>query len=154
MSLAPPLVRAAAAADTDAVRDCVVAAFAHYTPRIGKPAGPMTLDFAAEVAAGHVWVAVVHGQVAGALVQYETDEGFYIDTVAALPALQGTGVGRALLQFAEREALRRGHASVYLATNERMTENQAFYPRIGYVEVARRHQDGYDRIYYRKALRG
>ena len=91
-------------------------------------------------------------QIEGVLVQYETPDGFYIDTVAASPKARGTGVGRALLQFAEAEAIRRGYASVYLCTNAKMTENQLFYPKIGYVEYDRRTEAGYDRVFYRKAL--
>ena len=33
-----------------------------------------------------------------------------------------------------------------------MTESQVFYPRIGYVEYDRRHDGGYDRVFYSKAL--
>lgn len=149
---ASPAVRAAIPADAAGVRSCVVAAFEHYVERIGKPPAPMLLDFEAEIDAGHVWVVVDEGLVVGALVQYETELGFYIDTVAARPASQGKGVGRALLEFAEQEAMRRGHRSVYLCTNSRMTENQVFYPRIGYVEYERKNEAGYDRVFYRKAL--
>ena len=88
----------------------------------------------------------------GVLVQYETEEGFYIDTVAVLPVLLGTGIGRALLLFAEEEARRRGFNSLYLCTNVNMTENQVLYPKIGYVEYERKPTEGYDRIYYRKQL--
>jgi hypothetical protein len=34
-----------------------------------------------------------------------------------------------------------------------MTENQAIYARLGYVEVERRAEDGYRRIYTQKLLR-
>jgi len=112
----------------------------------------MLLDFPEMIAAGKVWVAEVGGEVAGVLVQYETEEGFYIDTVAALPALHGTGIGRALLLFAESEAARRGYRSIYLCTNVKMTENQIFYPKIGYVEYERKIDQGYERIFYRKQL--
>ena len=113
----------------------------------------MLLDFPEIIAAGKVWVAEIAGQIVGVLVQYETEAGFYIDTVAALPKLQGTGIGRALLVFAESEAIRRGYRSIYLCTNLKMTENQAFYPKIGYVEYERKLDQGYDRIFYRKQLR-
>jgi ribosomal protein S18 acetylase RimI-like enzyme len=112
----------------------------------------MLLDFPAEIEARHVWLAESDGVVAGALVQYETELGFYIDTVAVLPHLQGSGVGKALLQFAEREAIRRGYESIYLVANATMTENQVFYPRIGYVEYERKFDGGYDKIFYRKPL--
>ena len=112
----------------------------------------MLLDFLAEVRSGHVWVAEEETGIVGAIVQYETEHGFYIDTVAALPAKHGQGVGRALLVFAEDEARRRGFDSVYLCTNSKMTENQVFYPRIGYVEYDRKHDGGYDRVFYAKAI--
>ena len=147
-----PIVREANANDADAVKACVVAAFDIYTERIGKPPAPMLLDFPAEIEARHVWLAESNGEIIGVLVQYETEEGFYIDTVAVEPYLQGTGVGKALLQFAEQEALRRGYDSIYLCTNAKMTENQIFYPRIGYVEYERKFDGGYDRIFYRKQL--
>jgi GNAT superfamily N-acetyltransferase len=145
-------IRPANAADEAAARACVQAAFAMYVERIGKPPGPMLLDYAAHIAAGHIWVAETDDRVVGTLVQFETQDGFYIDTVAAHPDAQGTGVGRALLVFAEEEACRRGYDSLYLCTNEKMTENQVFYPRIGYVETARRLEAGYQRVFYRKTL--
>jgi ribosomal protein S18 acetylase RimI-like enzyme len=147
-----PIIREAIASDADAVKACVVASFDIYTERIGKPPGPMLLDFPAEIEAGHVWLDETNGEVVGVLVQYETTQGFYIDTVAVVPHFQGTGVGKALLQFAEKEALRRGYDSIYLCTNVKMTENQIFYPRIGYVEYERKFDEGYDRIFYRKQL--
>jgi GNAT superfamily N-acetyltransferase len=145
-------VRVARPDEADTVGACIHAAFAPYVPRMGKPPGPMLLDPAAFIAQGHVWVAQSRGEIVGVLVAYETEQGFYIDTVAALPATHGTGVGRALLEFAEREARRRSFDSLYLCTNARMTENQVLYPKIGYVEYDRRTQDGFDRVFYRKPL--
>ena len=147
-----PIVRPAYADDADAVAVCVKAAFLPYIERMGKPPAPMLADFPSLIAAGRVWVAEMNGRVVGVLVQYETEHGFYIDTVAASPAHQGTGVGRALLVFAEGEARRRGFRSIYLCTNAKMIENQIFYPKIGYVEYERKIESGYDRIFYRKQL--
>lgn len=128
------------------------AAFEPYLVRIGKPPAPMLLDFPALIDAHRVWVAERGTELVGVLVQYETDEGFYIDTVAVGPGHRGTGVGRALLQFAEAEAARRGFRSIYLCTNSRMTENQVLYPKIGYLEYDRRAQAGFDRVFYRKPI--
>lgn len=145
-------IRRATLADAAQARACVVAAFEHYIDRIGKPPAPMLLDFEAEIRAGHVWLLSDEGGVVGALVQYETELGFYIDTVAVVPSSQGKGAGRALLAFAEQEAVRRGYPSIYLCTNARMTENQVFYPRLGFVEYERKTAGGYDRVFYRKQL--
>jgi GNAT superfamily N-acetyltransferase len=149
---AMPVVRIATAADATVARACVAAAFEPYIARMGKAPGPMLLDYPRLIDAGRVWVAELGSELVGVLVQYETDDGFYIDTVAVGPDQQGTGVGRALLEFAEAEALRRGFTSIYLCTNAKMTENQSFYPRIGYLLYDRKVQEGYDRLFYRKPL--
>lgn len=145
-------IRQALANDARSAQACVAAAFGHYVERIGKPPGPMLLDFPGEIEAHHVWLATDRDDVIGVLVQYETEHGFYLDTVAVSPRAQGTGVGKSLLQFAEAEALRRHYDSIYLCTNSKMVENQVLYPRIGYVEYDRRADGGYDRVFYRKSL--
>lgn len=147
-------VRPARADDLAAVQRCVNDAFTPYIARIGQPPGPMTIDHAAHIAAGNVWVALGGTGAVGVLVAYAAEDSLYIDTVAVSPTQQRTGAGRALLQFAEREARSRGFDAITLCTNLAMTENQVFYPRIGYVETERRRADGYDRVYYRKALAG
>ena len=68
------------------------------------------------------------------------------------PSLHGKGLGRELLQLADAEARRAGFGSIYLYTHERMTENQALYARIGYVEYDRRSEKGFARVYMRKPL--
>jgi GNAT superfamily N-acetyltransferase len=118
------VIRPAQVADAAACEECVTAAFSPYVVRIGKPPAPMLLDFPAVIAAGQTWLAELELRVVGVLVQYETEQGFYIDTVAVLPALQGRGMGRALLEFAEDEARRRGYRSLYLCTNARSEERR------------------------------
>jgi len=147
-----PIIRLASIGDAPAVLACVSAAFEMYIDRIGKPPAPMLLDYPTLIEERCVWVAELAKEIEGVLVQFETPDGFYIDTVASSPRSRGTGIGRALLQFSEREAIRRGYASVYLCTNSKMTENQVFYPRIGYVEYERKRDAGYDRVFYRKSL--
>ena len=54
--------------------------------------------------------------------------------------------------FAEAQAHSAGLGQVYLCTNTKMTENQVFYPKLGYTEYERKQVEGYDRIYYRKHI--
>ncbi len=150
--LIKPVVRLATVGDATAALACVIEAFEPYVERIGRAPAPMLLDYPTLIAEGRVWVAERSSQLEGVLVQYETQDGFYVDTVAVSAKSRGTGVGRALLEFAEAEAVRRGFTSIYLCTNSRMTENQVLYPRIGYVEYDRKTEAGYDRVFYRKPL--
>ncbi|QNK70353.1 GNAT family N-acetyltransferase [Variovorax sp. PAMC26660] len=152
MSTAAWTLRRADAADADAVSVCAIEAFRIYIPRLGLTPIPMAKDYGAAIASAQVWVATQQAQVVAALVLDTTDEGFLIDVIAVLPQQQGTGVGRALLELAEREALRQGYDSIYLFTNEKMTENRALYERIGYVEYKRLVLEQRTRVFLRKRL--
>lgn len=145
-------IRPARAGDVAAIGAIVDAAYAIYIPRMGKKPGPMLDDYAARVAEGVVWVAEQDGKVAGVVVLLPEDDHLLLDNVAVAPEAHGKGVGRALVAFAEAEARRRGHAEIRLYTHEKMTENIAMYPRLGYEETHRAQQAGYDRVFFRKKL--
>jgi ribosomal protein S18 acetylase RimI-like enzyme len=68
------------------------------------------------------------------------------------PEVAGRGLGKALIRFCEERARADGFGTVALYTNAAMTENQRIYPRLGYVEVDRREDDGFDRVFYEKRL--
>lgn len=145
-------IRPARAGDVAAIGAIVDAAYAIYIPRMGKKPGPMLDDYAARVAEGVVWVAEQDGKVAGVVVLLPEDDHLLLDNVAVAPEAHGKGVGRALVAFAEAEARRRGHAEIRLYTHEKMTENIAMYPCLGYEETHRARQAGYDRVFFRKKL--
>jgi ribosomal protein S18 acetylase RimI-like enzyme len=145
--------RSATHQDASEVAGLVNEAYGHYVERIGRPPGPMTEDYADVIRSRGVTVAESHGTIAGVIVLTVADEGFLIDNVAVHPSHRGTGLGRALLEFAEDEARRAGFDSIYLFTHEKMTENLLFYSRIGYVEYDRRLHGGESLVYLRKRLR-
>ena len=132
--------------------DLVNAAYRHYVERIGRPPGPMTEDYAEVIRNRQVTFAERAGAIVGVIVLTITDEGFLVDNVAVHPTHRGTGLGGALLEFAEAEARRAGFDSIYVFTHEKMTENQALYTRIGYVEYDRRSQGAFSLVYMRKHL--
>ena len=145
-------LRSACMEDAPAVTECVHNAFRHYIERIDREPGPMRMDYAYEIREHQVWVVEQNGRVIGALVMCIKEEGFLLDVIAVEPFHQGTGVGRLMLEFAEAEAQRQGFDSIYLYTHEKMTENQALYKIIGYVEYDRRFEAGLARVYMRKQL--
>ena len=112
----------------------------------------MTEDYAEVVRSNSVTVAERRGEIVGLIVLGVDDEGFVVDNVAVDPLHQGSGVARALLEHAEVAARRAGFDSIYLYTHELMTENQALYTRIGYVEYDRRVDADARLVYMRKQL--
>lgn len=138
--------------DAAAMRALAEAAYRHYVPRIGRPPAPMTADYVAIAARPHVTLAWRDDELVGMLVLELRGDEAQIENVAVSPALQGSGLGSELLRRAEAEARAAGCVVARLYTNERMTENLAFYPRRGYVETGRREDAGFRRVFFEKPL--
>lgn len=145
-------IRLATADDVAEIRRCAEEAYALYVPRIGKKPAPMIADFAAQIAAGQVHVCIEAERLLGYIVLYPRDDHLHVENVAVFPGQQGTGLGKYLMAFAEIEARRAGLAAIELYTNQHMTENLSFYPRLGYEELGRGEEAGFARVFYRKAL--
>jgi ribosomal protein S18 acetylase RimI-like enzyme len=146
------MIRIAETNDADVVRDVVDAAYRHYIARIGKPPGPMIDDYARRIADGQAWVLEDAERIVAILVLEAGPQGLLLDNIAVLPDCQGKGYGRALIEFAESEARRRGFQEISLYTHVMMTENIALYRRIGFVETHRISEKGFDRVYMTKQL--
>jgi ribosomal protein S18 acetylase RimI-like enzyme len=145
-------IRLAHSGDLDSVKRCAEEAYALYVPRMGKKPAPMVADFRAQVEAGRIYVIEAGGDVAGFIALYRRRDHIHVENVAVFPARQRQGLGRALLSFAEEEAKRRNVRTIELYTNVKMTENLELYPRLGYVEIDRRQEEGFSRVFYRKHL--
>lgn len=120
-------------------------------PRIGKEPAPMVADFDGLVRNGHVWV-LDNTSTTGFIVMFPEGDALQVDNVAVDPIQHGYGFGAELLEFAEDEAQRLGLNEITLYTNIHMTENLSFYPSLGYREIGRRNEDGFDRVYFSKKL--
>jgi ribosomal protein S18 acetylase RimI-like enzyme len=112
----------------------------------------MLADYAAEIATHQVWVAEREGAIAGVIVLVPHDGYLLLDNIAVHPDTQGQGIGRMLLELADREAVRQDYAELRLHTHVTMTENIALYRRIGWEETGRGLQDGYERVFFRRRL--
>ncbi|EJN34721.1 acetyltransferase [Pseudomonas sp. GM78] len=147
------LIRQAIPDDEVAVRACAEQAYAQYVGVIGRKPAPMLADFRAQIAAGLVYISTgEQDELRGFIVFFPVDQHMFLENVAVSAAGRGKGIGKALVQFCEAQALRLGLGSVHLYTNVKMTDNLSIYPRLGYVEVQRRSEDGFDRVYFEKRL--
>lgn len=111
----------------------------------------MVADFDGLVRNGHVWV-LDNTSTTGFIVMFPEGDALQVDNVAVDPIQHGYGFGAELLEFAEDEAQRLGLNEITLYTNIHMTENLSFYPSLGYREIGRRNEDGFDRVYFSKKL--
>ena len=145
-------IREAMASDLPAIKACARAAYARYVAAIGREPAPMVADFAAQVAAGIVEVAERDRSVCGFIVFFPKDGAMLLENVAVHPDVAGQGIGKALIARCEAAARRAGLPAVTLYTNAKMTENLVIYPRLGYARTDRRVEEGFDRVYFRKAF--
>ena len=142
----------ARAGEHELAASCVRAAYSKYMGRIGREPAPMLADYAALIEGGVVYVLVDGNVVAGVLVVKPVGDAAFVENVAVHPSHQGLGLGREMMRFVEEFARERGLREVSLYTNELMTENIAFYERMGFREISRRLDDGYRRVFMSKEL--
>lgn len=162
------VIEPAVAADAAGMRALARAAYAPFVERIGREPAPMTADYAALASAGDGGTRVVRDGGAGMPIEptvptelapvlarlvVELDpDALLIENVAVAPTARGRGLGTLLLDHAETLAREHGLARIRLYTNALMTENLAWYPRRGYVETHRAHDEGFDRVFFEKRL--
>lgn len=147
------VVRPATVADVPDIEQIVNDAYTPYISRIGRAPAPMTVDYQRLVATtSSASVLVENSSIVGVIVTVAQPGHLMIENVAVARTAQGRGHGRTLLEHAEQQARALGLLQIRLYTNAAMTENLTLYPRIGYVEVARRSEDGFERVYFTKDL--
>ncbi|PWI67880.1 hypothetical protein PCL_02281 [Purpureocillium lilacinum] len=149
-------IRRAQSNDVPDIKRMVFAAYTKYIDRIGKPPAPMLADYAQLLLTHDVFVLVADqaGAVVGSIVlnASEGQDSVQINNLVVDPAAQGRGYGKALMRCAEDFARASGRAALELFTNVKMHENFALYAKMGFDEVDRRTQDGYERVFFRKGL--
>lgn len=104
-------------------------------------------------AGGEFLIGVVAGQIVamGAL-RRTTPERAEIKRMRVRPALQGRGLGEALLAALERRARELGYRTLHLDTTTRQDAARRLYAKNGYREVRRAEWRGLHMIFYEKTL--
>ncbi len=149
-------VRRAKAGDIKTIQEQVTRAYTKYIDRIGKPPAPMLADYARLLQSHQIYVLCLDdpNTIAGSIVLDLPDDSssVSINNLVVDPQQQGRGFGKALMQCAEDVARQNSRTFLELYTNVKMYENVPLYARMGFKEVDRRTESGYERVYFRKDL--
>lgn len=145
-------IRTATRADTEAVEQCAFETYSRYNERFGTEPAPHLVQLASAIDCGNVAVLTLGEILIGYVVYYPRADHMHLENVGVLPRFNGRGCGRRLIEHVEQAATRNGLAAVELYTNEKMVENIAMYPKLGYTEVDRRIDQGFSRVFFRKTL--
>lgn len=145
-------IRPAHESDLAGIQSCARKAYAMYIGRMDREPAPVHADFASQIARGCVDLATCDSRFAGYVVFYAEGDHVHLENIAVPPEYQGQGIGRRLIDHVERAAREAGYGAVELYTNAAMAENLALYPKLGYVEVGRGHEAGFNRVFFRKPV--
>lgn len=126
-------LRPAVPADAAAIRDIVRAAYAKWVPVIGREPLPMRADYDKAVAEHPFDLAVEDDRIVGMIETVLAEDHLWIENVCVAPDAQGRGIGRLLLELAERKAIEAGRAELRLLTNGAFAANVSLYKRQGYI---------------------
>ncbi|KAG9999349.1 hypothetical protein KCU78_g15953, partial [Aureobasidium melanogenum] len=161
----PATISLACPDNLNAVTDLITLAYTPYITRLnGKKPAPMTADYAALISSSCLYIlfasfpssasASASAAILGciSLELNTTGEALEINNLAVSPTAQGKGYGKSLMKFAEDVAKKKGVKKLELYTNVKMVENLILYKKLGYVEVGRWSEDGFERVFFVKKL--
>ena len=142
-------LRRAEQGDAAGLVACIDAAYAVYDGRVDDL--PAVSDGIPEaIGRDRVWVACAGAEVIGGMLLVSRDDYLLLENIAVRPAYAGQGVGRALLEQAERDGLALGLTEIRLSTHRDMPENLTIYSRLGWRETSRSG----NKVHMCKTLRG
>lgn len=125
-------LRPANPADATAIRDIVRAAYAKWVPAIGREPLPMRADYEKALREHQFDLAVEGDRIVGMIETMLAGDHLWIENVCVIPQAQGRGIGRLLLEQAERKAVEAGRGEIRLLTNGAFEANVSLYKRHGY----------------------
>jgi GNAT superfamily N-acetyltransferase len=132
----------------EAVRTLIHEAFAYMNGRIDPPSSAWRLtppSMAADAAKGALLLAVSGSTLVGCVFVRPKQEALYIGKLAVRPDLQGSGIGKALVEAARAEARALGLKALELETRIELTENHDAFARMGFIRTAETAHPGYER---------
>ncbi|MGE8064783.1 GNAT family N-acetyltransferase [Pseudomonas sp. NPDC089569] len=145
-------IRRARREDADNIAALVTQAYTPYIARIGRQPAPMLEDYRQVVNDTDTFVLTDGAEIAGVLVMSREDMELLLVNVAVLPRFKGRGIGKRLMALCEQHALDLGCEAIRLYTHELMVENIGIYHKLGYRETHRATENGFARVFMRKAL--
>jgi ribosomal protein S18 acetylase RimI-like enzyme len=142
--------------DWPALLGLIQAEFAFMDDRIDPPSSmhSLTPDIIAEQArTGEVWV--IGRPPVACVFLTSKPQALYVGKLAVTASHRRRGLARRLIILAETRARALGLPALELQTRIELTENQATFRALGFVEVARTAHPGFDRptsITYRRPV--
>ena len=129
-------IRPATVRDTTALSECIEAAYSVYASRITDlPA--VSEGISDDIANQIVWVAEINRTIVGGIILIPKEHFLVLANVAVHPKSSGLGLGRTLIELADRVCLELGLNEIRLSTHVDIPENIRLYKHLGWQETGR-----------------
>jgi GNAT superfamily N-acetyltransferase len=113
-------------------------AFSYQNSRIDPPSSLYLLNIqtlAEKAKQEKLYIALNHGELVGCIFAKAQLGSLYIGKFATWPSLQGKGIGKYLLNAVTIDGKRNGFSALELQVRIELTENQAAFAKLGFVQT-------------------
>jgi ribosomal protein S18 acetylase RimI-like enzyme len=154
------VIRPATSDDVSTITTTIRTAFEEYRGVLNPPSGSHNESedtVAKKLAQGAGFMATVEGALAGVVLCYPEDDHLYLGRLAVLPDFRQYGVGKALANAVEAYARAQAYPYIRLGVRVQLTQNRAFFERLGYEFVAYDRHPGFEEptfLHMQKVLSG
>ncbi|MDJ0958531.1 MAG: GNAT family N-acetyltransferase [Arenicellales bacterium] len=129
-------IRPATVQDSVALSECIEDAYSVYASRVTDlPA--VSEGISDDIKKQIVWVAEISQTIVGGIVLIPKKDFLVLANVAVHSKSSGLGLGRALIEVADRVCLERGLNEIRLSTHIDIPENVRLYKHLGWHETSR-----------------
>ena len=129
-------IRLAAPADAATIASLLYKSFVEYEALYTQEGFAVTVSTREQIQArmdeGPVWVALENGAVVGTVSAVLKDQGLYIRGMGVDPSARGKGIGRNLLDYAEKFAIESRCSRLFLSTTPFLTRAIKLYEVYGF----------------------
>lgn len=128
-------LREAIGADAPSIANVIHQAFEEYRGRLDPPSGAHDESEASvrqKMTGAHAVVASVNQGIVGCAFYEPDGDHMYFGRLAVLPSHRRQGISRRLIDWIEHQARLSGFARVQLSVRVEISDNQAYYKRLGY----------------------
>ncbi|MHA3976673.1 GNAT family N-acetyltransferase [Halovulum sp. GXIMD14794] len=147
------MIRHARMSDLQQIRYLAQTQFAPYALRVRGRREPLPDDLRKLVEDERIYVFVQDNGIRGFIIYHISGPDVHIEALAVSYRYRRRGVGRQLLDAADREGLKHHCRRAIFYTNAQMFENLAYFRGKGFTEVDRRFDHGFERVYMERYLR-
>ncbi|MEX0346522.1 MAG: GNAT family N-acetyltransferase [Rhizobiaceae bacterium] len=131
-----PKIRNAALADAQDLVRVIDAAYQPYRARL-EDLPPVSEGVDEDIRQHKVWVAELENAIVGGIFVTVVENRAILTNLAVDPGHAGRGIGRKLIDIAERFCREHSMGELHLSTHVKMPENIALYTHLGWVETGR-----------------